>query len=902
MPKTKVPWWMYVVASSYAAYLCIAVYLAFCGPEWVGVRVNQDRDRVSVDGVLSNSPGSRGGLRAGDQILACAGHNIRSAADWYTITFNVKAFDNLRVDSVRDGVRLERTLVIPRRTWRSPDAIRAYGFLFMQIAFLAIAFIIAFARPFNLNARWGALFLAAAATPMVGAYGLGVVFRELPGPVQALLWVQGILGRFGMVGFSAFFGTFPKPLFRARWAWALYLAPIFALAPFEFLYVWSSVYLPNHPTGAPVLMIPVIRIFWFSYVPAGLITLLLNYRRLNDATERRRVRILVLGIAAIVFVYVPLTFGRFVPPRFAALSYSLIVFAGLALPASFAYAILRHRLFDIRVIIRQGLQYAIARNALLIVSPALLTMFLADVLLRGDEPLGLILRERGSIYISLAALATFLHVRRQQWLRALDRRFFREQYNAQQVLSATVRELRVGRSVEDVAPRIIAQIDCALHPINTGIFRLYGGEPAYRPLAASEMPASPLPAGARLCRILQAIGKPLEIGDLQNSLRSNLPDRETEFLRDANVEWLFPVSASAEACTIFLSVGSKRSGQPYTRDDIELLQSVADSLGLLLQRSEPGTLEEGCLECPACGRCYDFDAANCAADSGTLMRGSVPRLIQDRFRMERRIGQGGMGVVYEARDLELDRPVAIKFLGDRRIGDASAMSRFRREARVLASFQHPNVVTIFDAGWVANGRGFLVMELLRGVTLRQELETKGPLRVSRIAEILRGICSAVDAAHQRSIVHRDLKPENVFLTEQQAGIVAKVLDFGIAALIDPDETTLTLAGATHTGELVGTPGYIAPERLHGERAGEAGDIWCIAVIAYEMLTGRHAFAGSGPCLTPITEYIPNAPAEWQNFFTRALAHQPAERPHSPQILFSEFLAAFRMAADVALPP
>jgi PDZ domain len=409
MPKTKVPWWMYVVASSYAAYLCIAVYLAFWGPEWVGVRAIQDRDRVTVEAVSNNSPASRGGLRAGDQILACAGHNIRSVADWYAIVFNIKAFDNLRIDFVREGERLERTLVVPPRTWRSSDAIGAYGFLFMQIAYLAIAFVIAFARPFNLHARLGALFLASAVTLMVGANGLGVVFRELPGPVQALLWVQGALGRFGMAAFCAFFATFPKPLFRGRWAWALYLAPIITLAPLEFLYIWSSVYFPNQPTGAPAWMIPVTRIFWLTYVPAALITLLLNYQRLNDATERRRVRILVLGIAVIVFVTVPLTFAPFVPPRSPALKYSLAVVSGLALPASFAYAILRHRLFDIRVIIRQGLQYAIARNALLFVSPALLTMFVADVLLRGGEPLGLIMRERGSIYISLAESNGFAH-------------------------------------------------------------------------------------------------------------------------------------------------------------------------------------------------------------------------------------------------------------------------------------------------------------------------------------------------------------------------------------------------------------------------------------------------------------------------------------------------------------
>jgi tRNA A-37 threonylcarbamoyl transferase component Bud32 len=670
----------------------------------------------------------------------------------------------------------------------------------------------------------------------------------------------------------------------------------------EIVHVWRSVYLPGQPTGAPAWMITVIRTYYLTYVPAGLIMLLLNYRRLGDPTERRRIRILMLGFATVAFITVPLMLASpFVPRWFPApfLPRGLAIVSALALPVSFAYAILRHRLFDIRVIIRQGLQYAIAQNALLWMSPTLMAFLIADVLLRGDEPLALILRQRGSIYALLAALAALLHARRKQWLRALDRRFFREQYNAQHVLSATLREVRAGRSVEDIAPRIISQIECSLHPISAGIFCLYTGEPAYRLLAASEMPNSFLPAAARVCRVLEAIGKPLDIGDPRGSLRSSLPDREIEFLRDAKMEWLFPVSASADACTAFLGMGPKRSGQPYTRGDIELLQSVADSLGLLFQRAEPGAQEETCLECPACGRCHEFGAVRCATDAEPLTSGSVPRLIQDRFRLERRIGQGGMGIVYEAKDLELDRQVAIKFLGDRRMDDASAKSRFRREARVLAGFQHPNVVTIFDAGWVANGRGFLVMELLRGVTLRQELATKGPLGISRLSEILRGICSAVEAAHQRSIIHRDMKPENVFLAEQQSGIVPKVLDFGLAALIDPNGSTLTIAGASRAGELVGTPGYIAPERLHGQRGGEEADIWCIAAIAYEMLTGRHAFAGANRCFTPITEYIPNAPGEWQNFFVRALADQPEERPHSPQILFSEFLAAFRMAADAA---
>lgn len=342
----------------------------------------------------------------------------------------------------------------------------------------------------------------------------------------------------------------------------------------------------------------------------------------------------MVGPAVLAFVTIPaiLVQGPLTPRRFPSSFVTPLITAvsALAVPACFAYAILRHRLFDIRVIIRQGLQYAIARNALLLLTPALAAMLAADLLFRGQESLVQILRERGWIYASLAALAIWLHLRREQWLRALDRRFFREQYNAQQVLGATVREVRAAQTAGEVAPRIIAQIDLALHPVTAAIFNLHAGDAAYRLLASSGMPAPSLPAGARICRILYTLGKPLEVGD-RSSLRSNLPEREIEFLREANVEWLFPVSTSAEACAAFLAIGPKRSGQPYIRDDIDLVQAIAASLGLLFERAP---------------------------------QISPPDLIQGRFRLKHQIGQGGMGVVYEAMDLELERRVAIKLLRD----------------------------------------------------------------------------------------------------------------------------------------------------------------------------------------------------------------------------------------------
>jgi hypothetical protein len=447
--------------------------------------------------------------------LAGARHKVESAWDWYAITFNLHPVDSVPVRIVRDGTPLDTTLIVKPRTWRSSDAPALYAFEFAQFAYLAIAFVIAFSRPFEMNARLGALFVAAGMTDLMLAYGFGVAIRSLPAPLQGLLWVQIFLDRFGMVAFISFCAMFPRPLFRGRWALLLCLMPILALMPFELVHLYRIIYLPYQPTGSPAWILVAARVFWISYLPAGLFMLLLNDRRSVDATERRRVRVLIVGLAVVVFVTIPtlLTITPYEPRRFPALLFLFPLIASvsaLALPASFAYAILRHRLFDIKIIIRQGLQYAVARNALLLLTPALGAILAADLLLRGQESLLQILRERAWIYASIAALAIWLHLRREQWLRALDRRFFREQYNAQQVLGATVREVRAAQTADEVAPRIIAQVDLALHPAAAGIFRLYNGEPAYRLLASSGMPAPSLPAGARICRILHALGKPFE--------------------------------------------------------------------------------------------------------------------------------------------------------------------------------------------------------------------------------------------------------------------------------------------------------------------------------------------------------------------------------------------------------
>jgi len=361
----------------------------------------------------------------------------------------------------------------------------------------------------------------------------------------------------------------------------------------------------------------------------------------------------------------------------------------------------------------------------------------------------------------------------------------------------------------------------------------------------------------------------------------------------------------------------KRSEEPYSREDQDLLAAVAASLALLLEKPTPvaAAASSRFEECPQCGTCYDTGSGQCAKEGTRLNPVAVPRLLSGRYRLERRLGRGGMGAVYEALDTALDRRVAVKLIRDDLVGKAEAAERFRREARTAASFTHPHVVTVHDFGVAAGTHPFLVMELLSGVTLREELQQRKRLTAARTLETLRGVCDALEAAHHRQLVHRDLKPENIFLARNEMGEVTKVLDFGLAKFLTallPASVLMQAptAGATvesAPGRLVGTLLYMSPEQLQGKPVELSWDLWALAVVAYEMLTGNHPFARPttlewqtatlAGSLTPVSKYLSDAPGSWQQFFVRALALDPRERPASARMFLSELEQALSQRAS-----
>lgn len=215
----------------------------------------------------------------------------------------------------------------------------------------------------------------------------------------------------------------------------------------------------------------------------------------------------------------------------------------------------------------------------------------------------------------------------------------------------------------------------------------------------------------------------------------------------------------------------------------------------------------------------------------------VPRFIAGRFRIEREIGTGGMGTVYLATHLGLERPVAVKIIKSEFAADADVADRFLREARTMAKLHHSHAAMIFDAGNLPDGRHFIVMEFIEGETLSQVLAREGRFSPSRAIEIATQICDVLEEAHRLGIIHRDLKPSNILLGKR--GVC--VLDFGVAKVLASSAESTATHASTGSGQLIGTPRYMSPEQCLGQRVGARSDLYSLGVVLYEMLAGRPPF-------------------------------------------------------------
>jgi eukaryotic-like serine/threonine-protein kinase len=270
-------------------------------------------------------------------------------------------------------------------------------------------------------------------------------------------------------------------------------------------------------------------------------------------------------------------------------------------------------------------------------------------------------------------------------------------------------------------------------------------------------------------------------------------------------------------------------------------------------------------------------------DSQLFLPGVV---INGKYRLDRELGRGGMGSVYAAHNLFLDAPVAIKVLHPGHRPSSALASRFAQEARAAAQVRHPNIVSILDVGQDdATGALFIVQEYLPGIDLRRHLVQAGTLAPREAIELLLPVMRALAYAHSKNIVHRDLKPDNIFLCETPEGTIPKIIDFGIAKVIDEQGQS---AQHTRTTSVLGTPHYMSPEQASGDRAIDLrSDIWSLGVVLFQMLTGRKPHEGTTANLivtsiiarqpAPITTYAPALPQGVVELVHGALQYDPSQR-------------------------
>jgi len=901
-PTRAARWGVSAVAAVYVAYLALLITCDLWRVSPLGFVPRFESGAVAIDRVDAGSSAADRGLRAGDVIARANGRRMEGPADWQRLRVHLDPPRPLDLEIAR----AEGTLAVslPLRSgpveWASgPPRPGLIAFRLAQVITLAFAILVGFRRASHPPALIGAWLLASTATlSVVLPMQLATFWAELPTPLGLLLWVPFATSVGEGPLLFAFFAVFPGRLLSG-WRLAAALTPGFLTVAW-YLEAWSRIVLDRGPLTGMADSIPVIFIVNVVYAALALALLVVHRRAAETPTVRRRIGVLSLGTVVGGVAGAGVVLGYWLNPGadiFATRTLTVLALVFLAFPASFAYAILRHRLFDVGLIVRQGLQYALARRFLDALGPILGAVLFVDIVMHRDQPLAALVQSRWWWFALLVAALLVVRSRRDRWLSQLDRRFFRDRYDAQRLLRSIADQIARASSVDAIVPSVLQQIDEALHPEFAGVLTHDPADSAFRAIAAApagDPPWSTLPASLTVIAVLAALRKPLALSLGQTAwVRQQLPLEERALLLEHGIELLVPISgdAAGQPPLGLLVLGPRRSEEPYSHEDLDLLVTIAQAVAVLLERSSLG--RQAVAECERCGRCFDPRTDYCSDDGEALVRSAGSRILNGRYRLERRLGRGGMGTVYAAVDEVLERAVAVKVIRHDVTPPVDLASRFREEARAAAGFAHPHVVRIYDFGVDLDSRPFLVMELLDGDTLRQRLARGAPLPASEALQILRGVCAALSAAHGRGLVHRDLKPENIFLLRHAGGVVPKVLDFGLAKTFERTASFERAPARTSAGLLLGTLEYMAPEQVAGDEVSPAWDLWALGVIAFEMLTARHPFRQTIPAADRFRDTMSVSSADaalsepLNALFRSALSTERARRPRDPL----EFLAA-----------
>jgi len=847
---------------------------------------------LTVREVLPGSPAARAGVRAGDGILqetnantgrmaafppgATALDRLASWRDAYWVGLSGPIVVKLRDP---EG-RVRSTRITREPVWRLGPPMSSewtethLGPLIELVTFVACPAVLLALRPRDAAARFAIAALVFAGVAATGPLAGGEL--TLPtGPRQimtVLAWISTACA-FPMIALAiSYFPRKAAILTRYPWLHAIpfvITAPILATSGMTGLYLAGVDALAGAATwdaSHPALFLWIFAAGLAVNI-AAMTEAVVRFRKNPDAQERRRVALTVGGIVigtlaftlrdGVPTVVAALGGSRFAWPNWIALPLYVLV----ALPAiCLTYAVAVHRVLSPRVAMRSSLQYALARKTLTAAAVLPAILLAVSLVHKRDQTLAAIVAGQPLLYALL--LATFLLAlrfrdRARAWL---DQRFFRTDYDARAVLVSLAGRVPFETDPNELTALVLDEIDRSLKPSMAAVL-VAGLEPGFLvPVAILRGSADSLADSGGIASMLKWSDEPLELYlDDTRSPARRLPPEEAAWLECTGAVLFVPIcSKDVTTRTLLgaLALGGKRSEEPYSSEDRELLSAIAAQVSLALdvarlrRRETTGTIDSAVTlaagelaplaECPSCQACYDTGTETCSNEGATLRPGALPRVVDGKYRVDRALGRGGMGAVYRARDMRLNRDVAIKVVRGELLADADARARFRREAQVVARLQHPGVVSVFDYGTLGSGAAFLVMEFVQGRDLRS-LIAEGPQSPDVAIRLLQAIAAPIEAAHRHGILHRDLKPENILLPED--GVDAKVLDFGIAKVLSapPEPDGQTVATLTTVGQPLGTPAYMAPEQLSGGEMTARTDVYALGVIGYELVTGTLPF-------------------------------------------------------------
>jgi tRNA A-37 threonylcarbamoyl transferase component Bud32 len=599
-------------------------------------------------------------------------------------------------------------------------------------------------------------------------------------------------------------------------------------------------------------------------VSVSLFVVLHSYFHSHEPTLRRRIKWAVYGVTLGIFPSV-IFYAVIVALSNTQYSYILLTKGArlveyltnvflIICPITCAYAIIRYRHFDINFIIRRGLQYLLAKSSiyfLLVVQIGLI----GNIIIKNPKLTVAEIFSPKSVYIYLLATTVFSLAFRVKVSLWLDRIFFRQAYNREQILIDLLEQIKQNDDFVEISKLVHKQINAALHPKN--IHTIYVESRTQKQLVSNYDAA--VKRDTKLFEILCNINHAQDYPFSSQALV--LPSDEQLWLNKLEIKLIVPIKSTHIQLIGLMFLAEKSSEEPYSAADKKLLEAIANQLAVMhenlflkedvnkerkikhevLNRLEGQNINL-VKECPKCGSCFDSTTEKCSKDDTELILSlPVERIIDEKYQLDRLIGKGGMGAVYEATDLRLNRKVAVKIMLSDMFGDQEALRRFEREAKASAKLNHLNIISIYDYGQLVTKGAYLVMEFLKGESLRSFLNKQGTLPPELLAELLGQIMEAIKAAHQAGVIHRDLKPENILITEEKKHYLVKVLDFGLAKLTEIDNQSSK--NLTTPGTVMGTFGYMPLEQLSGEIVDTRADIFALGVITVEALIGHRPFEG-----------------------------------------------------------